>query len=192
MQSAISVGIDAAFDARIEAMRDELKNHLGLAKRRHRVLSVRHRLAASRAVPDPRTARPRANDGHRGRRSNRKRHRLHRARMSFQRGHGEREVRCKRANRLRVSRIPSPASRSDCSIDNGDCRPQAETDSRVARRDREVTRERHRVCCFKSWIRRSWAGARQAINASTKSRRAGPIRSRSSSMPARCALAARA
>ncbi len=32
MQSAISVGIDAAFDARIEAMRDELKNHLGLAK----------------------------------------------------------------------------------------------------------------------------------------------------------------
>lgn len=32
MRSAISVGIDAAFDARIEAMRDELKNHLGLAK----------------------------------------------------------------------------------------------------------------------------------------------------------------
>ncbi len=31
MRSAISVGIDAAFDARIEAMRDELKNHLGLA-----------------------------------------------------------------------------------------------------------------------------------------------------------------
>jgi hypothetical protein len=31
MQSAISVGIDAAFDARIEAMRDELRNHLGLA-----------------------------------------------------------------------------------------------------------------------------------------------------------------
>jgi hypothetical protein len=31
MQSAIAVGIDAAFDARIEAMRDELKNHLGLA-----------------------------------------------------------------------------------------------------------------------------------------------------------------
>jgi hypothetical protein len=31
MQSAISVGIDAAFDARIEAMRDELKNHLGLS-----------------------------------------------------------------------------------------------------------------------------------------------------------------
>ena len=30
MQSAISVGIDAAFDGRIEAMRDELKNHLGL------------------------------------------------------------------------------------------------------------------------------------------------------------------
>jgi len=32
MRSAIAVGIDAAFDARIEAMRDELKNHLGLAK----------------------------------------------------------------------------------------------------------------------------------------------------------------
>ena len=31
MQSAISVGIDAAFDARIEAMRDELTNHLGLS-----------------------------------------------------------------------------------------------------------------------------------------------------------------
>ena len=31
MRSAISIGIDAAFDARIEAMRDELKNHLGLA-----------------------------------------------------------------------------------------------------------------------------------------------------------------
>ncbi|HEX7563690.1 MAG TPA: hypothetical protein VF396_10630 [Bradyrhizobium sp.] len=31
MRSAISVGIDAAFDARIEAMRDELRNHLGLA-----------------------------------------------------------------------------------------------------------------------------------------------------------------
>jgi hypothetical protein len=30
MQSAISVGIDAAFDGRIEALRDELKNHLGL------------------------------------------------------------------------------------------------------------------------------------------------------------------
>jgi hypothetical protein len=31
MRSAISVGIDAAFDARIEAMRDELRSHLGLA-----------------------------------------------------------------------------------------------------------------------------------------------------------------
>jgi hypothetical protein len=31
MRSAISVGIDTAFDARIEAMRDELKDHLGLA-----------------------------------------------------------------------------------------------------------------------------------------------------------------
>ena len=31
MRSAISVGIDAAFDARIEAMRDELRKHLGLA-----------------------------------------------------------------------------------------------------------------------------------------------------------------
>jgi hypothetical protein len=31
MRSAIAVGIDAAFDARIEAMRDELKGHLGLA-----------------------------------------------------------------------------------------------------------------------------------------------------------------
>jgi hypothetical protein len=31
MRSAISIGIDAAFDARIEAMRDELKNYLGLA-----------------------------------------------------------------------------------------------------------------------------------------------------------------
>jgi hypothetical protein len=31
MRSAISVGIEAAFDARIEAMRDELKNHLRLA-----------------------------------------------------------------------------------------------------------------------------------------------------------------
>jgi hypothetical protein len=31
MRSAISIGIDAAFDARIEAMRDELRNHLGLA-----------------------------------------------------------------------------------------------------------------------------------------------------------------
>jgi hypothetical protein len=31
MRSAISVGIDAAFDARVEAMRDELRNHLGLA-----------------------------------------------------------------------------------------------------------------------------------------------------------------
>jgi hypothetical protein len=31
MQSAIAVGIDAAFDARIEAMRGELKGHLGLA-----------------------------------------------------------------------------------------------------------------------------------------------------------------
>jgi hypothetical protein len=31
MQSAIALGIDAAFDARIEAMRDELRNHLGLA-----------------------------------------------------------------------------------------------------------------------------------------------------------------
>jgi hypothetical protein len=31
MRSAISAGIDAAFDTRIEAMRDELKNHLGLA-----------------------------------------------------------------------------------------------------------------------------------------------------------------
>jgi len=32
MRSAIAVGIDAAFDARIEAMRDELKAHLGLAR----------------------------------------------------------------------------------------------------------------------------------------------------------------
>jgi hypothetical protein len=32
MQSAISVGIEAAFDARIEAMRDELRNQLGPAK----------------------------------------------------------------------------------------------------------------------------------------------------------------
>jgi len=31
MRSAIAIGIDAAFDARIEAMRDELKGHLGLA-----------------------------------------------------------------------------------------------------------------------------------------------------------------
>ena len=31
MRSAIAVGIDAAFDARLEAMRDELKDHLGLA-----------------------------------------------------------------------------------------------------------------------------------------------------------------
>jgi hypothetical protein len=32
MQSAIAVGIDAAFDARIEAMRDELKSCLGLSR----------------------------------------------------------------------------------------------------------------------------------------------------------------
>jgi hypothetical protein len=32
MRSAIAVGIDAAFDARIEAMRDELKAHLGLSR----------------------------------------------------------------------------------------------------------------------------------------------------------------
>ena len=31
MRSAISVGINAAFDTRVEAMRDELRNHLGLA-----------------------------------------------------------------------------------------------------------------------------------------------------------------
>src|ERR1700723_4510347 len=31
IRSAISVGIDAAFDARIEAMRDDLKDHLGVA-----------------------------------------------------------------------------------------------------------------------------------------------------------------
>jgi hypothetical protein len=31
MRSAIAIGIDAAFDARIEAMRDELKAHLGLS-----------------------------------------------------------------------------------------------------------------------------------------------------------------
>ena len=31
MRSAIEVGIEAAFDARVEAMRDELKAHLGLA-----------------------------------------------------------------------------------------------------------------------------------------------------------------
>lgn len=31
IRSAISVGIEAAFDARIEAMRDELRDHLGLA-----------------------------------------------------------------------------------------------------------------------------------------------------------------
>ena len=34
MQSAIAVGIEAAFDARIEAMRDELKACLGLSRRR--------------------------------------------------------------------------------------------------------------------------------------------------------------
>src|SRR5260370_20794058 len=32
MRSAIAVGIDAAFDARVEAMRDELKAHLGLSR----------------------------------------------------------------------------------------------------------------------------------------------------------------
>jgi hypothetical protein len=32
MQSAIDVGIEAAFDARVEAMRDELKGYLGLAR----------------------------------------------------------------------------------------------------------------------------------------------------------------
>jgi hypothetical protein len=38
MQSAIAVGIDAAFDARIEAMRDELKACLGLAETRVEVV----------------------------------------------------------------------------------------------------------------------------------------------------------
>ena len=65
---AIAHGIDAAFDARIEAMRDELKACLGLspAAGRGHFFAVRHRLATSRAVPGTRAAGPGADHGDRG------------------------------------------------------------------------------------------------------------------------------
>ena len=58
--------------------------------------------------------------------------------------------------------------------ENGDCRPAAETDAKVLDAI-EASVANGTGSCFRSWIVRSSAGARRASDASTKSRRAGPI-----------------
>ena len=114
MQSAIATGLDAAFDARLEAMRGVLKACLGLSLSKTDVVfspsgtdSQLQALVLARALLGPGI-----DDGDRGGRSDRQRHRGHRARktviFSAATAHGSRV--CKRANRLPASRIPSPAS----------------------------------------------------------------------------------
>jgi hypothetical protein len=130
MRSAIAIGIDAAFDARIEAMRDELKGHLGLT---HADIvfspsgtdSQLHALFLTRALLGPAlttviVAADQTGSGT----------------AHTSRGH---HFSAATANGSSVQKSEPVAGLADSVTsvalglldDNGDCRPQAETDARV-------------------------------------------------------------
>jgi hypothetical protein len=130
MQSAIAVGIDAAFDARIEAMRDELKNHLGLANA-HIVFSPSgtdsqlHALFLTRALLGPAlttviVAADQTGSG-----------------TAFTSRGCHFSAATAQGSPVQKSEPVAGLAHSVTSValglldDNGDCRPQAETDARV-------------------------------------------------------------
>src|SRR5713101_6877056 len=191
MQSAIAVGIDAAFDARIEAMRDELKACLGLSETRVEVVfspsgtdSQLQALLLAGALLGPvlttiivaadQTGSGTA-DTARGQH------------FSAATAHGYRVQKGEPIAGLMHSVTSVALPSFD---ETGGFRPHADSDAGFSARLKSRL-QTEAMFCFKSWIRRSWAGGCQATNVSTKSRRAGPIGSRSSSTPVKCASAGR-
>ena len=158
MRSAIAVGLEEALETRIEEMREELKAHLALRRRRRRGLfAVGHRLAASRAVSHASLLGEGLDDHHRRRGSDRKRHDLHRARPPLQPLHGKRRDGAQGcADRgLAADSIALPLA------DATGLKPRADID--VAVLDAiETAIAGGAACCCRSWTPRNSAGARRA------------------------------